>query len=177
MSADVPSSHQPKHPTRLNIEAIAKLEEDALHRRSRAERISDSMVRVIGTAGFLIFQLLLVLSWVLVNTGSIHGIKAFDPFPFGVLAMLVTSEGVILTIFVLVSQNRLTRQSERRSHLDLQISLLAEQELTTLLEMQYKICQRLNIDVDSEKHKLDAFTDATDVNKLANELDDKLPDH
>nr|MDP9147860.1 DUF1003 domain-containing protein [Acidobacteriota bacterium] len=73
------------------------------------------------------------------------------------------------------SQNRMTRQAERRSHLDLQVGILAEQELTTLLQMQNKICQRLGIDVESAKRELKNFSAATDVHKLASELEDKLP--
>jgi len=57
-------------------------------------------------------------------------VKAFDPFPFGILALVISSESVVLTIFVLISQNRMARQAEKRSHLDLQVGMLAEQELT-----------------------------------------------
>jgi hypothetical protein len=55
----------------------------------------------------------------LINLHVIPGLRAFDPFPFGVLALVVSSESVFLTIFVLISQGRMARQSERRSHLDL----------------------------------------------------------
>lgn len=101
--------------------------------------------------------------------------KAFDPFPFGILALVISSESVVLTIFVLISQNRMTRQAERRSHLDLQVGMLAEQELTAVLQMQQKMCQRLGIDVESAKQALKGFSNATDVSKLATELEDKLP--
>jgi uncharacterized membrane protein len=52
--------------------------------------------------------------------------KAFDPFPFGILTLLLAAESVFLTIFVLISQNRMAREAERRSHLDLQVGMLAE---------------------------------------------------
>jgi uncharacterized membrane protein len=91
------------------------------------------------------------------------------------LALVISSESVLLTIFVLISQNRMARQAERRSHLDLQVGMLAEQELTTVLQMQHKICQRLGIDVESAEQDLKGFSDATDVNKLASDLEDKLP--
>jgi uncharacterized membrane protein len=70
---------------------------------------------------------------------------------------------VLLTIFVLISQNRMMRQAEKRSHLDLQVGMLAEQELTALLQLQHKICQRLGIDLGSTKDELKGFSDATDV--------------
>src|SRR6202020_431279 len=99
----------------------------------------------------------------------------FDPFPFGVLSVVVSSESVLLTIFVLISQNRMARQAEKRSHLDLQVGMLAEQELTAVLQMQHKICQRLGIDIGSAKQELQSFSDATDVSKLASDLENHLP--
>jgi uncharacterized membrane protein len=163
-------------PTKLNIEAIAKMEHQALERRTFTERFSDSIVKFIGSVGFLLLQVLLVLTWSAINLHLLWFVKPFDPFPFGILALTISSESVLLTIFVLISQNRMTRQGEMRSHLDLQVSMLAEQELTTMLQMQHKICQHLGIDVDSALHKLKGFSDATDMNKLADELEEKLPE-
>jgi uncharacterized membrane protein len=176
MTMNSPSRDDAANPTKLNIEAIAKLEHEALHRRTIAERASDAIVKFIGSIAFLFLQVLLVLTWSVINLNLIPGVKAFDPFPFGILALVISSESVVLTIFVLISQNRMTRQAERRSHLDLQVGMLAEQELTTMLQMQHKICQRLDIDVESAKHELKGFSDATDVSKLASELEDKLPE-
>jgi uncharacterized membrane protein len=104
-------------------------------------------------------------------------VKPFDPFPFGVLSVVVSTEAVFLTIFVLISQNRMARQAERRSHLDLQVSMLAEQELTTLLQMQQKICQHLGVNVEEEKKEVKVFAKATDVQHLARELEEHLPEH
>jgi uncharacterized membrane protein len=166
---------EPVNPTKLNIEAIAKLEHEALSRRTITERASDAIVKFIGSVAFLLLQLLLAVTWSAINLNVIPGVKPFDPFPFGILALVVSSESVLLTIFVLISQNRMTRQADRRSHLDLQVGMLAEQELTAMLQLQHKICQHLGIDVESAKHELKGFSDATDVSKLASELEDKLP--
>ena len=155
------------NPTQYNIEAIAKLEQDALQRRSAAERTSEAIAKFIGSVAFLLLQILLVLTWSAINLNLIPGIKPFDPFPFGILALVISSESVVLTIFVLISQNRMTRQAERRSHLDLQVSMLAEQELTTMLEMQLKMCQHMGVDIASSNQELQGFADTTDVHKLA----------
>jgi uncharacterized membrane protein len=165
----------PANPTQLNIDAIAKLEHEALLRRTLTERTSDTITKFIGSTAFLLLQVLLVLTWSAINLGLIPGVRAFDPFPFGILALVISSESVVLTIFVLISQNRMARQAEKRSHLDLQVGMLAEQELTAVLQMQHKICQRLGIDVESSKQELKGFSDATDVSKLASDLEDKLP--
>jgi len=64
---------------------------------------------------------IIVAGWIAANLNLIPGVRAFDPFPFGILALFVSSESVFLTIFVLISQNRMSRQAERRAHLDLQV--------------------------------------------------------
>jgi uncharacterized membrane protein len=164
------------NPTQYNVDAIAKLEHDARDRRTPTERVSDVITKLVGNMGFLLAQLILISGWGLVNLHVIPGLKAFDPFPFGVLALIVSSESVFLTIFVLISQSRMARQSERRSHLDLQVGMLAEQELTTILQMLQKLCQHMGVNVDSSKQEVQSFSKTTDVHKLASELEDKLPE-
>src|SRR6202044_3264408 len=112
-------------------------------------------------------QLILISGWGLANLHLIPGLKAFDPFPFGVLALVVSSESVFLTIFVLISQGRMARQSERRSHLDLQVGMLSEQELTTILQMLQKLCQHMGVNVDATTKEVQSFSKTTDVHKLA----------
>src|ERR1700730_4091207 len=164
------------NPTQYNIEAIAKLEHDALGRRTLTERVGDVITKLVGNVGFLAAQVILVCVWVLLNLHVIPGLKPFDPFPFGVLALIVSFESVFLTIFVLISQTRMSRQSERRSHLDLQVGMLSEQELTTILQMLQKLCQHMGVNVDSSRQEVQSFSKTTDVHKLASELEDKLPE-
>ena len=163
------------NPTQYNIDAIAKLEHDALDRRTPTERVSDVITKFVSHVGFLLAQLTLIGGWSLINLHMIPGLKAFDPFPFGILALVVSSESVFLTIFVLISQSRMARQSERRSHLDLQVSMLSEQELTTILQMLQNLCQHEGVNVDATKQEVHSFSKTTDVHKLASELEDKLP--
>jgi uncharacterized membrane protein len=164
------------NPTEFNIAAIAKLEEEALGRRTPTERQSDAIVRFVGSMKFLLVHLIFVVVWSTVNLDLIPNVKAFDPFPFGILALIVSSESVFLTIFVLISQNRMARQAERRSHLDLQVGMLAEQELTMMLQMLQKLCQHAGVDVQSAALQVQGFSKTTDVHKLASELEEKLPD-
>ena len=163
-------------PTGPNIDAIAKLEHDALGRRTATERASDVITKLVGNVGFLAAHVIFISGWALLNLRVIPAVKPFDPFPFGVLALVVSSESVFLTIFVLISQGRMARQSERRSHLDLQVGMLSEQELTTILQMLQKLCHHMGVNVDSSKQAVKSFSETTDVHKLASELEDKLPD-
>jgi uncharacterized membrane protein len=129
-------------PRNTTLRHFAKLEHDALDRRTPTESLSDVMTKLVRM-GFLRAHLILISGWSLVNLNVIPGLKAFDLFPCGVLVLVVSSESVFWTIFVLISQSRMARQSERRSHLDLQIDMLSEQELTTVLQMLQQLCQHL----------------------------------
>src|SRR6202158_1687318 len=128
-----------KHPTQNNIEAISRLEHDALHRRSAIERISDAIAQFVGSVAFLLLHVLLFIIWAAVNLKLLPGVKPFDPFPFGILALIISSESVFLTIFVLISQNRMARQADKRSHLDLQVGMLAEPALPLMLPILQRV--------------------------------------
>ena len=80
-------------------------------------------------------------------------VRAFDPFPYGLLTMVVSLEAIFLSTFVLISQNRLSEETERRSDLDLHIGLLTEHELTRVLQMLDVIQDKMGI-VDHKNSEL-----------------------
>lgn len=162
-------------PTDYNVEAIARLEQDALLRRTLAERISDICTKYVGSMGFVLFHVALFVFWAIVNTNLVPGVRAFDPFPFGILTLIVSSEGVFLSIFILISQNRMARQADRRAHLGLQVSILAEQEMTLMLRMQEQLCAHLGVDVAGVKDEAHRLMEETDVEQIVNQLEEKLP--
>jgi uncharacterized membrane protein len=71
-----------------------------------------------------------------------------------------------------IAQNRMTRQADKRAHLDLQVDLLAEQELTTMLQMLDALCRKLQVHVKIADTQM---LDETDVQKLASSLESELP--
>ena len=155
-----------------NVRLIAELERRALQDRSPADRLSDAINRVTGSAFFAAGNVVLFASWILINTGRLPVLAPFDPYPFSLLTLIVSLEAIFLAIFVLMSQNRMTRQADRRAHLDLQVDLLAEQELTTMLQMLDALCKKLQVDVCISDKRL---LDETDVQKLASTLESELP--
>ena len=166
----------PSEPSDRNISAIADIEREALHERSRADRVADAVARVTGSAPFAIFHVLWFGGWGLVNGGMIGGIEPFDRFPFPFLTLLVSLEAIFLSMFVLMSQNRMSRQADKRAHLDLQIDLLAEQELTTILRMLRALCVQQGIRVSTPSDQMREQLKDTDVHSLASTLDKRLPD-
>jgi uncharacterized membrane protein len=155
-----------------NVRVIAELEQRALQDRSAADRLSDAINHVTGTAAFAATNLGLFALWVAVNTGQVAGVEPFDPYPFSLLTLLVSLQAILLAIFVLMSQNRMRRHAEKRAHLDLQVNLLAEQELTTILQMLDALCKKLQVDVEIIDKRM---LDETDVHKLASAVESELP--
>jgi uncharacterized membrane protein len=96
---------------------------------------------------------------------GLFGMKPFDPFPYGLLTMLVSLEAIFLSTFVLISQNRISAESESRANLSLQIGLLTEHEVTRVLQMLDVIQDRMGIDndKDSELADLEMETKPEDV--------------
>lgn len=163
-------------PTAYNVRAIAELEQESLHRRTAAERVSDFFVRLMGSFFFVVLHLIFFGVWFTWNLGLAPGVEPFDPFPFGILTLIVSAEGVFLALFILISQNRMTRQADRRAHLDLQVSMLSEQEMTMMLRMQQRLCEHLGVEVESVREEAQRLMRRTDVQDLVSELEEKLPD-
>ena len=89
--------------------------------------------------------------------------------------MTVSLEAIFLALFVLASQNRLAHQADKRAHLDLQIDLLAEREMTAVLQLLQDIAAHLNVKTSVTPGQIHDLMQKTDVHALTTKLDD-LPD-
>ncbi|MBN9562950.1 MAG: DUF1003 domain-containing protein [Alphaproteobacteria bacterium] len=156
-------------PVEENVAAVAGLEAEALGRRTTADRASDAIAAFVGTIGFVALHLVWFALWASINTGLIPFVPAFDPYPFQLLCMIVSMEGVLLATFVLIKQNRMSYLSDRRAHLDLQVNLLAEREVTRLLQITGEIARRVG--VTDPPLLADEMVEETKVEKLVTELD------
>jgi uncharacterized membrane protein len=159
-----------------NIETVARLEQRFLDERNRRERIGDAIAGFAGTMTFVLLQLAVFVVYAVLNSGAVPGIRPWDPYPYILLALLVSLEGVLLSTFVLMKQNRMSRRAEQRNHLDLQINLLAEKEITKMLQMQRRICDRLGIEEAQRDAEIRELSEHTAVETLARELERKLPE-
>jgi uncharacterized membrane protein len=158
-----------------NVRSVSSVEHGALRRRSSLESVSDAISRGAGSAPSLIVHGVFFGGWLLVNTHQIHGLRAFDPFPFGLLTTIMSLEAIFLSLFILISQNRLSRHTEKREHLDLQINLLAEQESTATLLLLRRLCEHLAVDlreIDQETRHLEK---KTNIHDLVAEIDRNVP--
>ena len=155
-----------------NVQAIKRWERALLLARSKAEQVSDWIACTAASGPVLVLHLIWFGTWVVVNCGMIQGIRPFDPFPFPFLTMTVSLEAIFLALFVLASQNRLTRQADKRSHLDLQIDLLAEQEMTAVLQLLQDIAQHLEVRTTVTPEQLRDLMKKTDLSRLTSRLDE-----
>ena len=160
---------------RENIEAVARLQADAVRRRSAAARFSDTITGWAAREVAVVTHVVWFGLWALINLGHVRPIPIFDPYPFSLLGFLVSLEAIFLTLFVLASQNRLTQEAERRAHLDLQVNLLSEQEMTMMLRMLGEVCEHLDLRATISSPKYQELACRTDVGQLAEQLDSTLP--
>lgn len=147
-----------------NIRTIIGLRLKASQDRSPQSRIADIITAFSGSMIFVYLHIVWFLAWVLLNTGRL-GIPPFDPFPYGLLTMVVSLEAIFLSALVLITQNRLTEEMEHRADLDLHIGLLAEHELTRVLQMLDAIQDKLGVEnhAASELADLEMETKPEDV--------------
>lgn len=160
---------------RSNIQTIARMEQEFLKQRSVLDRIADLVAGFSGSIVFVIFHIFVFALWFIVNLGLIPGIRAFDPYPFILLGMVVSCEAVLLSTFVLMKQNRMSQRSEQRDHLHLQIALLAERELTKVLQHQQRLGAHLGLPELAADPEVQDLTRETEVEKLVQELKEELP--
>ena len=146
---------------------MVELERTAQEHRTPVDRLTDAVARVAGSTPFIVFHALWFVAWIVFNATRF----AFDPFPYSVLNLVVVLEAVFLTSVVLMTQNHMSRLADRRAHLDLQVNLLAEQELTAMLHMLHGLCTHAGVHVAIRDEHVEQLLTETDIRKIAVALD------
>lgn len=108
------------------------------------KKLADAITHFCGSMRFVYFHLLLYGLWIAINLGWLPFLPRFDP-TFVILAMAASVEAIFLSTFILITQNRMSLQAAKRADLDLQVSLLAEHEITRLITMVQEIGERMGI--------------------------------
>jgi uncharacterized membrane protein len=162
-----PRTARTEDPVAQNIRAMGELAQQARDDRTPIGRLTDTVARVAGSMGFLAFHAIWFTTWVVFNATGF----AFDPFPYSLLNVVVALEAVFLTSVVLMNQNHLTRLADRRTNLDLQVNLLAEQELTAMLRMLHGLCMQAGVDVPIRDERVQQLLAETDIRQIVVALD------
>ncbi len=168
------SSHQDEVERRRKVIKSFKARADA--KRTGPEKFADWLTAKFGSVLFLGLNATWFSVWILINVGWVPVVEPFDPFPFGLLTMIVSLEAIFLAIIVLVSQNREARIGELREEIELQISTISEGEVTKLIKLVAILLEKqgVNLDNDPELQKMLKPVDNDQIERqLEKELDQK----
>jgi uncharacterized membrane protein len=167
-NGNLPATSSVEQLTEQNVETVTRLEEAAREQRRPSDRLADKIARFCGSMTFVWVHIAWFGGWILLNL--IPGIRHVDPFPFTFLTLIVSLEAIFLSTFILISQNLDSRVSERRSHLDLQLNMLSEQENTKMIGMLHAIAAKVGADLTQDPH-LKALSEETQPERLIKQIE------
>ncbi|GEP05296.1 DUF1003 domain-containing protein [Methylobacterium oxalidis] len=132
-----------------NIRALQERRSQEERKASRQERVAEAITRFTGSMAFVYLHVVLFGFWILVNAGLLPLLPKWDA-SFVILGTSASVEAIFLSTFVLISQNRMAGAADKRADLDLQISLLAEHEVTKLVTLVSAITDHLGIETEAD---------------------------
>jgi uncharacterized membrane protein len=155
-----------------HIETIARHEREFNSKRSRTERIGDSIARFAGSFSFVLLHIAVFFAWMVVNL--VPGTSHFDPLPFPLLATIVALEAILLASFILMRQSGLAKRADERDHLMLQILLLTEREVSVVVNMNQQIAERVGLSAISRDVEIQEMGKTTSIDNVAQTIQKNL---
>jgi uncharacterized membrane protein len=136
-----------------NIDALRRHHAEEARTASVHDRMASAITGFAGSFAFVYIHLAIFGFWIAANLNWIPVIEPWDP-SFVVLAMIASVEAIFLSTFVLITQNRMAEENDRRAALDLQVNLLAEHEVTRLIRQTSAIADKLGVEVHEDVEEL-----------------------
>ncbi len=127
-----------------NIEALKQRRRGEEAKASSETRVAEGITRFTGSMVFVYLHVVIVMLWVGINLEWVSFVPAFDK-TFVILATVTSVEGIFLSTFVLINQNRAAAAADRRAELDVQVNLLSEHEITQLLHLTIAVAEKLGV--------------------------------
>ena len=155
-----------------HIETIARHEQEFNSKRSRTERIGDSIARFAGSFSFVLLHIAAFFAWMVVNL--VPGTSHFDPLPFPLLDTIVALEAILLASFILMRQSGLAKRADERDHLMLQILLLTEREVSAVVNMNQQIAERVGLSAISRDVEIQEMAKPTSIDHVAQTIQENL---
>ena len=150
VAAGMAEDHSLNSALRRNIEALRRRRAEEEARAALDERLASAITYFAGSMAFVWVHVALYGGWILANLGWLSGVSPWDP-SFVILAMIASVEAIFLSTFILITQNRMAAAADRRAELDVQVSLLAEAEITKLVELVSEMARRMDVPVDEHE--------------------------
>ncbi len=136
-----------------------------------SHRIANFMIGAFGSMGFLCLIVIFFVVWIDWNLDFLPHLTPFDPFPFPILTMAVSMFAIILSITVLIGQNRQNKIEKIRQQLEFEVNVRAENEITKMLAMLHDIQKKLGIEQPHDQ-ELEEMKEKLDIQELHQKLDD-----
>jgi len=151
---------------------VQSFESKELKKRSWSVRLADDLTSTFGSIAFLSLNVVVFITWILINTGKISNVTVFDPFPFPLMTTIVSLEAIILTLIVLMSQNRQSFISSLREEIDMQVNIASEKEITKILQILTKIADKQGIKLEDKE--LTEMLKEIEVSYIERKLEEQL---
>lgn len=143
-----------------NARKLNEIRREAARLRPLQDRVADAITAFSGSMWFVYIHTIWFAVWVAINMNCTP-LPAFDPYPFGLLTMIVSLEAIYLSTFVLISQNRMSMEAEDRANLDLHVNLLTEVELTRLTRAVDAIAKKIGVEEICDEELAEVEEDVT----------------
>jgi uncharacterized membrane protein len=124
-------------------QSIAAFRATSNSQRTQAQRLADSLARWFGSLSFVMLHVVWFGGWIAWNLGWIPGLAPFDPFPFGLLTMVVSLEAIFLSAFILLSQNRQSDVSDLRGEINLTLNMVSDEKNSAILRTLTKMARQM----------------------------------
>ncbi len=135
--------------------------------------VADVLTTKFGSISFLFANLVVFTAWITINSGVLPWVPIFDPFPFILLTMVVSLEAIVLSIIVLMSQSRQGHVSSLRDELQLQVNLIAEREVTKILQLLTELHHHHGIQRESDP-ELQLMLKSINTSYIEKKLEEQL---
>jgi uncharacterized membrane protein len=155
-----------------NIQALLARRRAEREQSGWQDRLAEAISRFAGSMNFVYLHLLIFGGWIVANLGWLP-IEPFDP-TLVVLAMAASVEAIFLSTFVLISQNRMAALQDKHAGLDLQISLLAEHEITKLATLVAAVADHIAVSTEIDE-ELDEITRDVAPEAVLDEIEEAQP--
>jgi uncharacterized membrane protein len=160
-----------------NLELLASFKDREDAQISGVQLIIERISAFFGSPAYFAFAVAFIVIWMLVNGwGARAGWHPVDRPPFFWLQGLVSSNALLLTVAVLIRQNRMAQVAEHRSHLDLQINLLSEQKVTKILQIIVELQRDLTALRGRPDSEVAEMTKPADAHALMHAIKEKQTD-
>jgi uncharacterized membrane protein len=140
-------------------------------KQSRRDRVAVFISNTFGSIKFLLACVCFFIYWITLNLGLIPGLHPFDKYPFPALQTVVSIFAIILSVSVLISQNRQGRLEKLSQQVEFEVNVHAETEITKVLSMLHEIQKKLGI--DKQDQELETMKENLDLQELHQKLDEQ----